>query len=364
MTDELKARLKELGLTDEQIDALQKEGAANDSDIAKLTVDEIKSITGCGLVTAKNIVADFAPPPDTSASAAAYGAVASLDVLPAVPTDENWLQALKVGGVLKFNPETVIGTVSAALASKVGLYGLPKVLSEEMEKHATSLDEPVPAEFYSLQRALTERSYAEIFAAIPGASGRYATEPKRRELVSKIETRLWPALTGFHEQLDGWVKSWQSNPALMMGAMAALASGGPMPPGMMAPPPTDQLRDAAEGVITAINSIFAGTGTVVAMALAYDAQQIRKVLEEPSLPAQVGAANREQMLKKLGVGVTSDYPRLEANLKRYVLGVIELPNVTAGQTEHAYITALYQLGMAIPWSRLGSGELSGIGGRL
>ena len=136
-----------------------------------------------------------------------------------------------------------------------------------------------------------------------------------------------------------------------------------MPPGMIQPPSTDPLRDSAESVITGINRIFAGTGIPVAMALAYDAQQIRRALENPSLPVQVGAANREQMLRKLGVAVTSDYPRLEQNLKQYTLGVIELPNVTAGQTEMAFVAALYQLGSQIPWDKLrGNGKAPHLNG--
>ncbi|MES2931226.1 MAG: hypothetical protein V4682_00825 [Patescibacteria group bacterium] len=358
MNETLSTKLKELGLTDEQIALLAGEGVSEASDMALLTEDQIKSTTNCGLIVAKKIVQEFAPaPPETTTMNV------SLDVLPAVPTDDNWLASLKVGGVLKFNRETVIGTVSAGLAQQVGLYDLPRKLVTAMETHAQSLEEPVSAEFYAMQRTLTERSYGEIFAAIPGVTGRYATDARKKELLEKLNTRLWPSLIGFHEQLTGWVSTWQANPNMMVAALASIAGGGSMPPGMMAPPPTETLRDAAEGVITSINSVFAGTGVVVAMALAYDAQQIRSALEDPNLPSQVGAANREQMLRQLGVAVSSDYPRLEANLKRYTLGVIELPNVTAGNEELAFITALYQLGMAIPWAKLNGGR-AGLGSQL
>lgn len=361
--DELKTKLTELGLTDEQIDKLVAEGAVTDEDIARLTADEIRSVTECGLVTAKKVAEAFAP---VSTAASVFSPVASLNVLPAVPTDENWLASLKVGGILKFNPYTVTGTVSAALASRVGLYDLPDLLIKRMEEFAEALEEPVPLDFYEMQRLLTERSYAEIFAAIPGATGRYATQSRRRELLGRMETHLWPSLMEFQGILTGWFDSWQktaANPAMLMSAFTALVSGGGavMPPGMMAPPPIDPLRDSAENVITNINRIFAGTGTVVAMALAYDAQQIRSALENPSLPAQVGAANREQMLRMLGVAVASDYPRLEQNLKQYTLGVVELPNVTAGQTELAYVMALYYLGTQISWDKLVHGGNHSVG---
>ena len=259
--------------------------------------------------------------------------------------------------------------MSAALADRVGLYKLPERIIEAMEENAESLDEPVGSEFYEMQRALVEHSYAEIFVAIPGATGRYASKTRKTQLLAKMNDRLWPSLISFQGSLVGWMDGWTkgtSNPVVMMGAIAALVSGGTggLPPGIMAPPPVDPLRDAADGVINAINSIFAGTGIPVAMALAYDAQQIRRALENPNLPAQVGALNREQMLKKLGVAVSSDYPRLEQNVKRFTLGIIELQNVTSGQTEWTYVNALFQLGSQIPWDQLGgTGRPTGIGGR-
>lgn len=281
---------------------------------------------------------------------------ATFDVLPAVPTDDAWLNALKIGGVLKFNKETVVGTVSAALASRVGLYGLPDKISAAMEEQAESLEEPVGDDYYQMQMLLTRRSYADIFAAMPGVDGRFATQKRKDVLLRRLNERLWSALGSYQQQLKQWVDAWQqgmSNPAAMMGVFTALAGGsGAVPPGMMQPPPTDVLRDAADGVVNDINYVFAGTGIPVAMALAYDAQQIRKVLENPALPAQVGAANREQMLRKLGASVSSDYPRLEKNLKQFALGIIEFQNVTSGQAELQYIVALYQLGSMIPWDKL------------
>ena len=103
-----------------------------------------------------------------------------------------------------------------------------------------------------------------------------------------------------------------------------------------------------------INKVFAGVGIPVTMALAYDAMRIKEVLENASLPMQIGAPNREQMLKMLGVGVTADYVRLERNICRYALGIMEYPNVTAGQEDLAYLQSLWMLGSQIPWDRLGT----------
>jgi len=362
------AKLKELGVDQTFITKIQNDlGAATVEDLIGLTEADLVS-AGMKVLPARALIKKLAPAPmiEVPAPAAATTMNARLDLLPKVPDDESWLTALKVGGVLKFSPATVSGTVSAALANRCGLYDLPKRLVQAMEAQAEQLAEPVGADFFEMQRMLTEHSYAEIFAAIPGATGRYATQGRKDALLTKLDQSLWSALTSFHGQLNGWMDTWQKtgmSPNVLAGSIAALVNRTSAPPMMMAPP-TDALRDGAEGVIEVINKVFAGTGILVATALAYDAQQIRKALEMPTLPAQVGAQNREQMLKQLGVAVTSDYPRLEQSVKQYVLAIIELSNVTVGQTEIDYLTALWQLGSAITWDKLGLDSPGRTGGRV
>ena len=132
----------------------------------------------------------------------------------------------------------------------------------------------------------------------------------------------------------------------------------------MQAPDTASLRDAADAVKDAINKAFAGTGVQISAALAYEAQEIKKSLEDPRLPALVGVANREQLLKKLGVAVPATYPRLETNVTKYVLGVLGLEDQAAGNEELSYLGALFMLGSQIDWSQLnGTGSLSRLGGR-
>ncbi len=354
VTSALKDLVGEPG--DEAISLLKNREFTSDADIVAAVGSNVPKAK-----LAKAIVSlrEVAPAPAASDAAVPAMSAATFDVLPSVPSDEAWLSAFKVGGTLKFNKETVIGTVSAALAARLGLYDLPDKIGEAMEHQAESLEEPVGEEFYHMQNLLTRRNYSEIFSAIPGVDGRFATQARKAALLRRINERLWGSLTAYHQQLKQWVDAWSqsmnvaSTPAALVNALRG--GGGPLPPGAMQPPPTDGLRDAAEGVVNDINYVFAGTGIPVAMALAFDAQQIRKVLETPSLPAQVGAVNREQMLRTLGVAVSSDYPRLERNLKQYTLGVIELQNVTAGEPEYYYLSALFQLGAMIPWDRLDTG---------
>jgi hypothetical protein len=341
---------------------------------AEYTPDnDITAAVGSGVAKAKlkKAIAGLRKKPEvpaaTIAEAAAPMSTVSFDLLPQPPSDESWLNALKVGGVLKFDRTTVSGTVSAALAHRVGMDDLPEVLSAAMERHSESLEEPVGDDFYRVLAMLTQRNYSDIFAAMPGVTGRFATNARKKRLLDRMDTILWPALISFHKRMEAWVEASAKvtmNPSAVMANVAAMVHGRRAFATGMQPPSTDPLRDAAEDVVNQINKIFAGTGIVVAMALAYDAQQIRGVLENPTLPMQLGASNREQMLRMLNVSVSSDYPRLELSLKRFTLGIIELPNVTPGDTELNYLDALYQLGAMIPWDKLGvSGEDGGVSRR-
>jgi hypothetical protein len=292
----------------------------------------------------------------------------SLEILPKEMSEENLLEFLKTGGVLKVNSATVTMAMRAALADRTGVFEIRKTLTEKMKTHAESLDEPVSENFFKVHNELTRRKYGEIFSAISGA-GNFVSDTSIKDFLGKMNSHLWPSLYSFQEQLTGWVQSWQqgaANPAAMMMAMTAMMSGstgGPLPAGIMAPPPTDGLRDAATSFIDVINRIFSGTGTIVASALGYDAKTLMDVLNNPDLPAQIGAANKDQMLKMLNINVSADVSRLATNAARYALSIMEFPKVGAGNEEMAYITALFQLGAAIPWEQLKGVSRTGIGSK-
>ena len=264
---------------------------------------------------------------------------------------------MRTGGVLKVDQSTVISAIRAALAHRAGLYGIPDGLVALMEKFSDENEEQVDAEYFKLRKQLTRRSYAEIFEAIDGLDGSYVTEARKKQLFQRIDQYLWPAINDFYGQLKSWQEAWMqgaANPAMMMGAIMA-ASGGMnvMPPGMMQPPDTGVLRDHADAVADAVNKVFAGTGVQIAAALAYDATRIKETLENTRLPALTGAANRDQMLRQLGVAVSATYPRLETNLTRFVLAVMRVKDQPAGNEELQYFSALFMLGSQIPWDQLG-----------
>lgn len=276
-----------------------------------------------------------------------------INLLPVLPDEENFSQALRVGGELKVDDTNVIAAIRATLAQRLGLYDIPAKLASAMEAHAEEMEDPCGELYYSMLNMLAERDYAAVLSAL-GIKGHFMTEAKKKALMKRMEG-LWDKFYSFQQAIKGWQDQWMTgaaNPAAMNMMFLAMASGGKMPPGMMAPPDTSALRDSAEGVINAINKAFAGPGIPVARALAYEALRIKKVLSDDRLPPMVGAANREHMLKRLNTAVTADYVRLEENISRYVLAIMRLSKVPVGDNEYAYLTALLQLGMAIPWDKL------------
>ncbi|NTW21939.1 hypothetical protein HGA34_00145 [Candidatus Falkowbacteria bacterium] len=291
-----------------------------------------------------------APVPAAAPAASGF----ATDVLPAVPDDDSFLEALKVGGVLRVGTTEVICAIRSALANRVGLYDLPKVLLKLIEEKAIKSRKPSGPEYYELQKLVTQRSYAEIFRALE-VPGEFATEGRKNQLLDRIDPTLWDALFSFQNQLIGWRDSWSAgmaNPMMMFSVMAMGSAGQPLPPGMMTPPDTAPLRDAAESVIETINAVFAGPSIPIVRALAWDAQRVKKLLTDERLPAACGAVDAEQMLLDLDVAVTSDYIRLERSIVRYALGIMEYPKVTPGNEEYNYVGALLQLGLSIPWDKL------------
>lgn len=354
--DEVAAKLTLFGATDEVVANVKKLGVETPDDLATLTESDLVG-AGLLLVKARKLLADIRPA-STTASSPVMSSTTLDAVLPVVQDDDSWLRALKTGGVLKVDQSTVTAAIRAALAKRVGLYDIPAKLTSAMETFADESDEQVDPIFYRLRKSMTRRSYADIFEAIDGLDGSFVTDKRKAMLLERLDQFLWPAITGFNAQLKGWQDSWMqgaANPGFMM---MALVGGGTsaLPPGAMQAPDTAVLRDAADAVKDAINKMFAGTGVQIAAALAYEASEIKKSLEDLRLPALVGAANREQMLKKLGVAVPATYPRLETNLTRYVLGVMNLDDQAAGNEELSYLGALYMLGNQIDWTQLGGGR--------
>lgn len=347
-TDPIAAKLTEFGASEEIITAVKALGVDTVDDLSSLTETDLVGV-GLPVVKARKLLAAVKPAPTVDAGFVGINA----DLLPVTPDDESWLKALKIGGVLKVDSSTVIAAIRAALAKRVGLYDVPKRLVAAMEQFADESEEQVDPTYFALRKQITRRNYSEIFGAIDGLDGTFVTDERKKLLLTRLDQLLWPAIAEFNGQLRAWRENWKEgfDPTLLiLGAISG--QNGAVPPGTMTPPDSSSVRASADAVKDAINKVFAGTGVQIASALAYEASEIKKSLEDPRLPSLVGAANRDLLIKKLGVGVPATYPRLETNLTRYVLGILDLENQAAGNEELAYLSALFSLGNALDLGQL------------
>ncbi|HMR74607.1 MAG TPA: hypothetical protein PKD61_05835, partial [Polyangiaceae bacterium] len=270
--DAVAAKLKEFGASDETVAKVKELGVETPEDITELNEADLTA-AGLPIVKARKLLDAVTPAKVIEAPVVSNTALEA--VLPSVQDDESWLKALKTGGVLKVDQSTVIGAVRAALAKRVGLYDVPGLLAAAMEAFADESEEQVDPTFYQLREQMTRRSYADIFAAVPGLNGSFVTDKRKNQLLARLNDFLWPAVVSFNTQLKGWQESWMqgaANPGIMM--MALMGGGGALPPGVMQAPDTAAIRDAADAVKDAINKAFAGTGVQISAALAYEAQEI------------------------------------------------------------------------------------------
>lgn len=366
--DAVRAKLGEYGADAAAIEKIIEDlGVESVSDLSALEVADLTNV-GIKLVKARKLIAEFKTPaqPQTQNMAAESRAITQGQfeaLLPTIPNDDSWLNALKSGGILKVDDSSYIAAIRAALADRAGLYDVPAALARAMEKYADETEEQVDPMFFSLRKSLTKRNYADIFAAIDGLDGSFITESRRKEFLDRIRQALWPAIIESFHSLDSWYQAWRasfSDPSMLIAAISGgLGAGAGM--GMVTPPDTAQLHDAGDALVDSINRVFRGTGVQVAAAMAYDANTIRNILEKPGLPAMVGVKNRELMLKKIHANVSSNYVRLEQNLVKYVLGFVKHDTVTS-DVEVQYFAALWQLGTQINWNELNGRGQSGIDG--
>lgn len=367
--DDVRTKLAEYGADEAVINKIIDElGVEELDDLASLEVTDLTN-AGLKLAKARKLVAELKNTANKSTSAPAVAAAETRAIqsqvetlLPAIPTDESWLNALKTGGILKVDESSYIAAIRAALADRAGLYNIPSALAKAMEEHADATEEQVDPTFYALRKSLTRRAYGDIFAAIDGLDGTFITDTRRNEFLKRIRDTLWPAIAESYRALDSWYKTWRasfSDPSMLVAAISGSLSGNTAGVGMIAPPDTAQLHDAGDTLVDSINRVFRGTGVQVAAAMAYDANTIRNTLEDPRLPSMVGVKNREMMLKKIGANVSSNYIRLEQNLVKYVLGFAKHDTVTS-DVEVNYFVALWQLGVQINWTELGGNDAAGM----
>lgn len=318
----------------------------------------LRSLRGSnGASTSTTATPVVAIPPGGNGSGRTMTAIA----LPMPSDDAALLEALKTGGRAKFTTADVEAAVRVYFADMAGYFGIPKTLADLMEAQAESLDEAASEEFYEVYDQIVSEKYGEVLSALK-VDRRFASQKWQKKLLERM-TGVGTVLHGFFENLDSWQKSWLenvSNPGALMASFAAMAGGGGagIMPSMLEAPDVGNVLAAAEDVVNAMNKVFAGPMVPAVRTLALRAVQIKQSIENPHVATAIGAMNRDEMLKKLGVDVTSNAVRIERDTVQFMLSVLHLDKVPSG-SEPAYLVQLHQLGRNIPWIRISGRDIRG-----
>ncbi|MEK7545861.1 MAG: hypothetical protein AAB554_02170 [Patescibacteria group bacterium] len=361
MQEEMLKRLVALVGDETQAKEIADKAAADGfTDIASCATVKEDEWVGYGMKkgAARKLLHELAAAVTPTASSAAVTMAASL--LPQVPTDESFLSNLVSGGVLKPSENDVLAAIRALNADRYGIFDIDDKILEAIATRAEEMEEPWPDLYYDVQKKLAVKAHAEVLRAL-GVSSKVVSQAEVKKFLGRTN-EIWSQLAGFYETVDGYVTNWQTQmgPQAMMAMMGALAGGGavgPSPFAVEAPDPTP-LVDQARGIIDRVNKMFAGPGIPVARALAADAQQLSDVLKKPELINAIGAANRDEMLKKLGIGVGADASRTETSVLQFALCVLKLSTIETSQLPR-FVLAMRQVGSTIPWSTLTTGRGNG-----
>lgn len=278
--------------------------------------------------------------------------------------DRTFLTGLTVGGRLNgtVSAADAVNAVRVGMAHSIHLFDAPEKLAEIIEEYATTMETPADDSVYTLLETIRERKYAEVLGPLNVKSSA-VTEGRRKEFMSRLTTTLWPGLRRFNTALKGWHEQWvaqSANPGAMMNMIGALISGGQgLIPGMVQAPDGGALRSAHSDLLTMTNRMYSGMYMVpVARAMAFDALRIVAQLNDPNLCRAAGVPNRDELLRRLRIGVTDAYARSERSIAMYTLNALELGSQTDAELP-AFAAALHMLGTTIDFDALGTEKVAG-----
>jgi len=336
---------------------LEEEALTPFGDLRKVLCDDGLNIPVALLRQYMPVLRGKAPQLPVAADGTALAVSGAFNILPVIREDESLTTAIKTGGILKVKqPLTVLLANRAGVADRYGLFDVPNKLVALMERHADARDEPCGKDFYALLKVVRQKRYADVLSDL-GVDAAFVTNARKNDLLKRVNGRLWPSLYSFHQALLQWKKAWLAdmgeNQLLAFAvALSQRAEGGALPEGMITPPDTGVLYDAAEDVNDGINAVFSGMRLPVAAALATEAKKIKELLENTALPMAIGAANKDDMLTKLGISASASDIRLEQSLAQYALSILVLPDWRGQKDEYKFLAALLQLGQQIKWDEL------------
>lgn len=309
------------------------------------------------------------PPAPATTTSTGFGGASFRALIP-IADDKAFLDGLSVGGRLNgtITTQDVVAAVRVGMAQSIGLYEVPERLVKMIEEYSSSMETPADGQVYDLLSELRERRYADILRPLGLSGSSVVSDARRTEFNRKLQETLWPGLRGFYTILKGWYENWQSqssNPGMFANMMMAVMSGGGAGAmGMIQPPDVSVLQDACKELITQANRLFGGLyGVPVSRAMAYDALRIVGQLNDPRLAMAAGCASRDELLKRLRIGVTEGYARTERSVALFAQNAMAVKDISDPELP-TFAGALYMVGNTINWDDLGTDRVSGLASAL
>lgn len=348
MKTELLELLENYGGHEGMLDQLDELGVSTVQDLLQVDLEDFLAM-GMKKVRVKNMLDEIRRATEEKEE---LGNEALKQVMTIPLDDDSLLEQIKKKNELRVNQQSYIAAIRADLANRAGLLDVTGKLTEAMESFALSNDAPVDNLYLEVQTLITQRDYAEIFAAMPKGSRSMVNKKRKQELLKRMQEYFWPAVFSAFLEIQHWQQIWISS--ITPGAAMAFFSGRTdiVPPGVGMAPDTSSLKGAAERLRGAMNKTLAGLNSMAADALLYDCVKVKQILLTEKLPGAVGAVDYDQMLTRLEINIDPSYIQTEQNLVRFVLGMMQVEDIRP-EEEASYFAALFTLGSQINWRLIG-----------
>lgn len=367
---ELEAVLKGIVKDDARVGTVmakvQESGAASMDDVREFVDEAAFVAAGLKPIEAKKARKALGPanPPTTAAPGAMPATpppvFSGASLLPVVPEEKSFLEALVAGGVLEIDDLT-IGSAARLLCIQ-GISDVEDRLEATIkQRYLNELKKPYPPVYRRIKKSLSRKRHRDVLEALE-MTGQGISQADMKQFTGNL-SRLWKLLAEFDGQVKNWVQAAMTANNLAMGTnplnlLAAWQSGNR---DMMALSGIGMQLDASAIVDTArtlindVNALFAGDGALIARMLMADAMQVREVLQDAELLGALGCGTREEMLQKLGLSVGFDAVRTERAIAKYILAAVHLPDVSSENVVR-YIVEMQQVCTDIKWGEMARGS--------
>jgi hypothetical protein len=285
--------------------------------------------------------------------AAAALPAAAAPLLAQVPADGALLRLFREDTTLQVTPEDLASAARLSLAQRWGIEALEERVAARIEAWALEQEKPCPPLFYELEREIARSRHAGVLAAMD-LPGTFVTEARQRALLSRL-LDLWRGLQAFDQALTEWNGQWTARARHPHNFLQSLAQVIHQPQALAQAqadaPDAGPVLDAHQRLLRTLHRVYAGAGVVVARSLGEQLTRWTRLLQDPRLQPAIGAQDRDDMLRRLGVQIPAEAPRSEEAAIQYLLSAAGLADVPADRLP-ATLLALHELSARVPWTVL------------